>query len=89
MWLIARDCLTQPSLSTGGELLGQQALNSTRLLRMPNFETAILTEWVHIAQSSGRREIVARLTNELQKIDGSEAVSGEATQPPPPAKPDE
>ena len=68
LWLIVRDCLTRPLLSTFGVALGQHALDSTRLLKMPEYETAILTDWIQIAEDSGQPEIVTRLTNELRQI---------------------
>ncbi|MBS0206479.1 MAG: tetratricopeptide repeat protein [Planctomycetes bacterium] len=68
LWLIARECLTQPAMAASGDKLGQQALQSARVMRMPEFERAILTEWIRIAAASNQQETVDRLTNELGQI---------------------
>jgi tetratricopeptide (TPR) repeat protein len=65
LWLIARDCLATPSLAQAGEELANRAVDAALLDVRPDFEVAILKEWILLAERSGDDNRVGRLKKKL------------------------
>jgi hypothetical protein len=68
LWLVARECLTHPPLTTMGEKLGQRSLQASRRNVTQQFTIAILTEWILIAGEIGDSETAKCLKQELDQV---------------------
>ncbi len=70
LWLVARECLTQPALVESGKKLGRRAIEVSRPISNVEFSYAILTEWIRIADEAGDSVSAARMKAELALLPG-------------------
>jgi hypothetical protein len=68
LWMIARQCLTQPEQAEIGKALGERALTVSRHEATRQGQFSILTEWLRMARKAGDKLTEDRLNQELDTI---------------------